>query len=106
VKYNYCPKCDKAYVKSHLEKDVCIYCGGRCETVEVRRSGLYYIGYAVTLAGSICIFMPNNVKVSEPLLFIIGGIGLVAIGILLVLKGSANMAAAAKEKVMAQEAEE
>ena len=97
MKYNYCPKCDRAYVKSRLEKDRCIYCGGVCETVDVKRSGLYYIGYAIALAGSICAVLPNNVAVPEPMLIMAMGVALLVVGIAIVFKGSIKMAKAAKE---------
>ena len=35
MKYKYCQNCERAYIKSRLEKDNCIYCNEPCETVDV-----------------------------------------------------------------------
>jgi uncharacterized protein (DUF983 family) len=57
VKYKYCPACKKAYVKSRLEMDKCIYCGEMCEVVEVKKTPLYYVGYLVLIIGAVVIFL-------------------------------------------------
>ncbi|MBU4031803.1 MAG: hypothetical protein KKD98_03275, partial [Candidatus Thermoplasmatota archaeon] len=100
VKYKYCPRCDKAYIKSRLEKDSCIYCGGPCETVDVKRNGMYYLGYAIMLAGAASAFVPRFVVVSAPELFIAAGIGLVVGGSVIIIMANGAMTNMAKEKAM------
>jgi hypothetical protein len=105
VKYNYCPKCDKAYVKSRLEKDRCIYCNSPAETVDVRRNGLYYLGYGIMLGGAASAMLPRLAAVSEPNLYIILGVALVIAGTAFVLMGGARMARAAKDVFLEERAE-
>jgi hypothetical protein len=102
VKYNYCAKCDKAYVKSRLEKDSCIYCGSGCETVDVKRNGLYYIGYAIMLGGAASAMVPRIIEVQGTNLYIGLGIVLLVAGIVFIMKGGAKMAEAAKKLALEQ----
>ena len=97
VKYNYCPQCDKAYVKSRLEKDMCIYCGSGCETVDVSRNSIYYLGYGIMLAGAACAFVPRFAETGGPTFFFVIGISLAVAGSVFVVLGNAGMAKAARE---------
>ncbi|MFO7618440.1 MAG: hypothetical protein R6W91_02110 [Thermoplasmata archaeon] len=97
MKYNYCPKCDKAYVKSRLEKDICIYCGSGCETVDVSRNAIYYLGYGIMLAGAACAFVPRFADVSGTTFYFTIGIALAVAGSVFVVMGNARMAEDAKQ---------
>ena len=97
MKYKYCPSCKKAYIKSRLEKDQCIYCNATCETVNVRRSGLYYFGYAITVAGAISAFVPRFVEVSGTTFYYAMGVMLFIAGAVLVMMASVRMAQSAAE---------
>ncbi len=102
MKYNYCAKCDKAYVKSRLEKDSCIYCGSGCETVEVKRNGLYYLGYGIMLGGAASAMVPRLVIVTGANYYIALGVSLLIAGIVFILKGGASMAEDAKRLALEQ----
>ena len=95
MKYKYCPNCKKAYVKSRLEKEKCIYCNEECETVEVKRNGLYYIGYGIMVLGAVSAIVPRVIVVSGGNFFLITGIGLLLGGMIFVMMGSVRMAQAA-----------
>ena len=95
MKYNYCPNCKKAYVKSRLEKDRCIYCNSYCETVDVKRNNLYYFGYSLMLLGAGSALIPRFIAVSGTIFFMIMGILLVIAGTAFVMMGSLGMAKAA-----------
>ena len=92
MKYNCCPKCRKAYIKSRLEKDRCIYCGSTCKTIDVKRNGLYYLGYGIMLAGATAAFVPRFVLVSNGDVFFAAGMGMVIGGSVCVVMGSTQMA--------------
>ena len=98
MKYKYCPDCKKAYIKSRLEKEKCIYCGKPCRVIKVRRTGQYYLGYALMLAGAIAVLVLRIQEVSSVfiwaalILFVVSG------GILVVLAGD-NMAKSAADLV-------
>ena len=100
MKYNYCPKCDMAYVKSRLERDVCIYCGSRCDTVDVRKNGLYYLGYGAMMAGAICALLPNYTNVSNPEFYMPIGLAMVVAGAAAVLMGNGSMKRTAREMAL------
>ncbi len=102
MKYNYCAKCDKAYIKSRLEKDICIYCGSHCETVDIKRNGMYYLGYSIMLAGAASALIPRFVAVSGPELFLSAGIGLVVGGSVVTVMANGAMTNAAKQKALEQ----
>ena len=76
MKYKYCPSCKKAYVKSRLEKDTCMYCNGPATTVDVKRNRLYYFGYAIMILGATSAFIPRFTEVSGPTFFFVMGIAL------------------------------
>jgi len=96
VKYNYCPECDKAYMKSRLEKDRCIFCGNACELVEIKRSGQYYIGYALMGLGAAVIVMAR-LWLNDDFLLWLGGILLVIMGAAVVLDANGKMSKKAAE---------
>ena len=104
MKYNYCPSCKKAYIKSRLEKDYCIYCNEQCQTVDVKRNGLFYFGYAIMILGTTSVFIPRFMIVSETTIFIVMGIALALTGAALIMMGSVRMAKTAVE--MAANSEE
>jgi len=99
VKYKYCQNCKKAYVRSRLEKDNCIYCNQPCETVDVKRNNWYYFGYAIMVIGAISALTPRIIEVSGQTFFIIIGLVLAFAGAAFVMMGSVNMANAAAELV-------
>jgi uncharacterized protein (DUF983 family) len=96
VKYKYCAECRKAYVKSRLEGDKCIYCGNVCEVVDVKKSPLYYFGYIVLVLGAVVIFLMRGLDTI--LLWLIFAFFLV-LGSMLVIKASSKMAKEAAAKV-------
>ena len=105
MKYNYCPKCDKAYVKSRLEGDRCIYCSSVCETVDVRRNGLYYLGYGIMLGGAGAAVLPRFVETTGGNFFLALGVALVVAGSVFVVMGNSRMAVTAREMALGEEKE-
>lgn len=105
MKYNYCPTCKKAYVKSRLEKDNCIYCHEKCEIVDVKRNGLYYFGYAIMILGAVSAFIPRFMEVSGTTFFIVMGIALAFTGAVFIMMGSVKMAKTAAEAAKPEEEE-
>ncbi len=109
VKYKYCPECGKAYLKSRLEKDKCIYCGKPCQVVDVKRNRQYYLGYGVIVLGAVVILVIRFWFYNMILLWTVGIITILAGG-MLVMVGSNKMARKAAETVgsnkMAREAAE
>ena len=103
MKYKYCPTCKKAYVKSRLEKDNCIYCNEECQTVDVKRNGLYYFGYAIMILGATSAFIPRFIEVSGTTFFIVIGIALALAGAVFVMMGSVRMAKTATDLVKPEE---
>ena len=101
MKYNYCPECDKAYMKSRLEKDRCIFCGNPCKLVEVKRSGQYYWGYALMVTAAVVILMARFLFHDDIVLFA-GGILLVIWGAATVLDANSKMAKKAAEQAKAK----
>ena len=97
MKYKYCPECKKAYIKSRLEKDKCIYCGKPCEVVEVKRNRQYYLGYGVILLGAAAMLVIRFWFYNTILLWAVGIITILAGG-WLVMAGSNKMARAAAER--------
>lgn len=102
VKYKYCPECKKAYIKSRLEKDKCIYCGKPCEVVEVRRNHQYYLGYGVILLGAAVMLVIRFWFYNTILLWTVGILTILAGG-WLVLASSNKMARDAAERIEGQE---
>lgn len=98
MKYKYCPECKKAYLKSRLEKDKCIYCGKTCEIVDVKRSGRYYLGYALMVIGAVVMLIIRLWLDNAPYLWIFG-IVIVVAGVFLVMDASSKMAKKAAESV-------
>ncbi len=96
MKYKYCPECRKAYIKSRLEKDKCIYCGKPCEVVEVRRNRQYYLGYGVIVLGAAVMLVIRFWFYNLILLWTVGIITILAGG-WLVMVGSNKMARKAAE---------
>ena len=103
MKYNYCPSCKKAYVKSRLEKDYCIYCNEQCQTVDVKRNGLFYFGYAIMILGATSVFIPRFMIVSGTTFFIMMGIALALAGAAFIMMGSVRMAKTAAEMAVPEE---
>ena len=99
MKYKYCQNCKKAYVKSRLEKDNCIYCNQPCETVDVKRNRLYYLGYIIMLFGAASVLIPRVIEVSGTTFYIVIGLVLAAAGAVLVIMGSVRMAQAASKMI-------
>ncbi len=104
VKYKYCQSCEKAYIKSRLEKDKCIYCNQPCETVDVKRNGTYYYGYALMIFGSGSILVPKLAAVSNPDVYLVMGIVLFFVGTIYVIMGSVKMAKTAADMAADSEA--
>ena len=104
VKYKYCQSCEKAYIKSRLEKDNCIYCNEPCETVDVKRNGIYYYGYALMVLGAGSVLVPRFTVVSDPTTYLVVGIVLAFVGTMFIIMGSSKMAKTAIE--MAADSEE
>jgi len=103
MKYKYCPRCRKAYIKSRLEGDRCIYCAAECETLDVRRNGLYYFGYALMIAGAVGVLAPRFMETSGDSFFMYSGLTLVVAGMVFVVMGSMRMAKKAAEMALAEE---
>ena len=103
MKYKYCPRCKKAYIRSRLEKDECIYCNGKCETVNVKRNGLYYLGYGIMIAGAACAFIPRVIAVSDEMPYWVLGLALAGAGAVIVMMGSMKMAQAAVDMLKEKE---
>jgi hypothetical protein len=101
MKYKYCPECRKAYIKSRLEGDRCIYCSSMCETLDVRRNCLYYFGYAFMLAGAVGVLAPRFVETEADAFFIYMGLAAVVAGMVFVVMGSMRMAKKAAEMALA-----
>jgi len=98
MKYKYCPDCKKAYIKSHLEKDKCIYCGKPCKVIVVKRTGQYYLGYALMLAGAVAVLLLRIENVSSYLIWSALILFVVTGGIIVVIAGD-NMAKNAVEEI-------
>ena len=98
VKYKYCPECKKAFVKGRLEREKCIFCGARCEVVEVRRSRQYYVGYGVMVLGAVIMIILRWLNVNTLLLWTVG-IFFIILGGYLVVAASNRMAMHAAEAV-------
>jgi len=103
MRYKYCPKCRKAYIKSRLEGDRCIYCGAGCETLDVKRNGLYYLGYGMMLAGAALVVAPRFAESAADPFYLPFGLALAVGGMALVIMGSVKMAKTAVEMAMAEE---
>ena len=103
MKYKYCPTCKKAYIKSRLEKDACIYCHEQCQTVDVKRNGLFYFGYGIMILGATCVFIPRFMTVSETTIFIVVGVSLAFTGAAFIMMGSVKMAKTATEIAISEE---
>ncbi len=99
MRYKYCQSCEKAYVRSRLEKDNCIYCNEPCETVDVKRNGIYYYGYAVMILGAGSVLVPRFTVVSDPTTYLVVGIVLAFVGTVFVMMGSSKMAKTAASMV-------
>ncbi len=102
MKYKYCSKCRKAYIKSRLEGDRCIYCASECETLDVRRNGLYYFGYGLMIIGVAGVLIPRFAETSEDSFFMYFGLTLVIAGMVFVVMGSMRMAKKAAEMALAE----
>ena len=102
MRYKFCPKCRKAYIKSRLEGDRCIYCNGECETLEVKRNGLYFFGYAMMVLGAISAFVPRFMEVTGDSFFVWFGIALVVAGSVFVVVASTAMAKKAVRMAIAE----
>jgi hypothetical protein len=100
VRYKYCAKCQKAYIRSRLETDNCVYCGHECETIDVKRNGLYFFGYGIMILGAASAFIPRFTEVSDASVFIYFGIGLAVVGSIFVVMGSTRMAKTAVDMVL------
>jgi hypothetical protein len=100
VKYKYCAKCNKAYIRSRLETDKCVYCGYDCDTIDVKRNGLYYFGYGIMILGAVSAFIPRYMAVTDSTFFIYFGIALVIAGSVFVVMGSTRMAKTALETAL------
>ena len=109
MKYKYCQSCEKAYIKSRLEKDNCIYCNEHCETVDVKRNGVYYYGYAVMILGAGSVLVPRFTVVPDPSIYLVMGIVLAFVGAAFIMMGSSKMAktavSEAAEKIASEEPE-
>lgn len=97
MKYKYCPRCRKAYIRSYLEKENCMYCNGVCEVVDVKRNATYYFGYAMLVIGAAAVLVPRFIAVSDRAYFLYFGIALAIAGSVMVIVGSSKMAGAAAE---------
>jgi hypothetical protein len=97
VKYNYCPQCRKAYIRSHFERDSCMYCNSGCEVVDVKRNTLYYFGYAMLLIGAAGALVPRFAAVADRTPFLVFGAGLAVAGCVAVVMGTSRMAREAAE---------
>ncbi|MCK5397609.1 MAG: hypothetical protein KAJ33_05110 [Thermoplasmata archaeon] len=104
MKYKYCPSCKKAYIRSRLEKDTCIYCHEQCQTVDVKRNKLFYFGYGIMILGATSVFIPRFMTVSETMIFTVMGVSLAFAGAAFIMMGSVKMAKSAAE--MAADSEE
>ncbi|MDO9536855.1 MAG: hypothetical protein Q7J68_00870 [Thermoplasmata archaeon] len=92
MRYNYCPRCNKAFVKSRVDQDNCIYCSGKAEPVNVKRSGLYFLGYGIMMAGAICVFLPRLMVLEGPTFYYVIGVSMAVAGSVLVIVASTRMA--------------
>jgi len=95
VKYVYCDNCDKAYLKSRLEREKCIYCGKASEIVDVKRNRLYYAGYITMVLGAVLMVAIRFLFYNIWLLWIVG-LAFIISGGVLILKGNGEMAMEAK----------
>jgi hypothetical protein len=98
VKYKYCQSCDKAYIRSRLEKDKCIFCNEPCETVDVKRNAVYYYGYTIMIVGAGSVLIPRLTYGYVPFNYLIVGIVLAFVGAVFVMMGSTKMARTAAEE--------
>lgn len=94
MKYNYCPECDKAYLKSRLEKDRCIFCGKPCEAVDVKRSRRYYLGYGTMVLGAV-VTLIIRIWFYDVTLLWLAGIFFILVGGIIVLDANSRMAKSA-----------
>ena len=86
-----------------MEKDNCIFCNEPCETVDVKRNGTYYYGYAVMIIGAGSVLIPRFTVVSNPSTYLVIGIVLAFVGAAFVMKGSNMMAKTAASMVLNSE---
>ena len=98
MKYKYCPECKKAYVKSRLEREKCIFCGTACEVVDVKRNRQYYLGYAVMVLGAVVMIIMRWQDFNTILLWTVG-IFFILLGGFLVVAASNKMAKHAAQVV-------
>jgi hypothetical protein len=105
MKFKYCPDCQKAYVKSRLEKEKCIYCGKQCRVIKVRRTGQYYLGYALMLISAIAVLVLRIQDVNSVLIWATLVLFVVSGGILVVVAGD-KMAKSAAELVEEENSKE
>lgn len=103
MRYKYCAKCRKAYIKSRLEGDRCIYCSAKCETLDVKRNSMYYFGYALMLVGAVAVVVPRVLDTSGDSFFTFVGLALAIAGMVFVVMGSTRMAKTAVEMARAEE---
>jgi hypothetical protein len=83
-------------MKSRLEKDRCIFCGNLCETVDIKRSGQYYVGYALMGLGAAVIVLAR-LWLNDDFLLWLGGILMVIMGAAVVLDANSKMSKKAAE---------
>ncbi len=105
MRYKHCSKCRKAYIKSRMEGDRCIYCGAECSIVDVRRNGFYYFGYALMMIGAASVVVPRLTETSGDAFFVYFGLALAVAGMVFVVMGSVRMAKTAAETAEAEESE-
>ena len=102
MKYKYCQNCERAYIKSRIEKDNCIFCNEPCETIDVKRNGIYYYGYAVMILGAASVLVPRFTIVTDPTTYLVVGVVLAFVGAVFVMMGSTKMAKTAIEMAEAE----
>ena len=59
VRFNYCPNCDAARVKSIIERDRCQVCGSRTVVVKVRQSWEYLAVSGMLIVGAALLMLLN-----------------------------------------------
>ena len=97
MKYVYCEDCEKAYLKSRIERGKCMYCGKASQIVEVDRTSSYYLGYGIMVLGAALMVVIRFFFFNLWLLWTVGIVFIVAGGYV-IIKANGQMAEEAKRK--------
>ena len=105
MKYVYCEDCDKAYLKSRIERGKCMYCGKASQIVDVDRSRNYYLGYGIMVLGAALMVIIRFFFFNLWLLWTFG-IAFLVVGGYVIIKANGQMAVEARRTALGDKVSE